>query len=56
MSNLRKILSNKISCKSIWFMRQAVDTYRNLEISDKNPNFIKLAWIVNCVLKLLFNL
>ena len=43
MSNLKKILTNKIPCKSIWFMRQAgryLPEFR--EIRSKNSDFIKL--------------
>ena len=45
MSNLNKILLNKINCKSIWFMRQAgryLPEFR--EIRLKNPDFIKLCF------------
>ena len=43
MSNLKNILTNKISCKSIWFMRQAgryLPEFR--DIRSKNTDFIKL--------------
>ena len=43
MSNIKNILLNKISCKSIWFMRQAgryLPEFRT--IRSKNVDFIKL--------------
>ena len=43
MSNLKNILKNKNSCKSVWFMRQAgryLPEFKN--IRSKNPDFIKL--------------
>ncbi len=43
MYTLKKILLNKINCKSIWFMRQAgryLPEFR--EIRLRNPDFIKL--------------
>ncbi len=43
MSNLKKVLINKIPCKSIWFMRQAgryLPEFRS--IRSQNPDFIQL--------------
>ncbi len=43
MSSLKKILLDKVSCKSIWFMRQAGRYLPEFQkIRSKNPDFIKL--------------
>ena len=43
MSNLKNILLRKVSCKSIWFMRQAGRYLPEFQrIRSKNPDFIKL--------------
>ena len=43
MSNLKTILSRKISCKSIWFMRQAGRYLPEFKkIRSSNSDFIKL--------------
>ena len=43
MSNLKKVLLEKVSCKSIWFMRQAGRYLPEFQkIRTENPDFIKL--------------
>ena len=43
MSNLKNILLKRVSCKSIWFMRQAGRYLPEFQrIRSKNPDFIKL--------------
>ena len=44
MSNLKKVLLEKVSCKSIWFMRQAGRYLPEFQkIRTENPDFIKLS-------------
>ena len=50
MSNLKKILTNKKTCKSIWFMRQAGRYLPEFKkIRSQNKDFIEYALTVNFV-------
>ena len=56
MISLEKILNNKISCKSIWFMSQAgryLPEFR--KIRAENKDFVKLCLDSNLSSKLLYN-